>query len=202
MQPKTLALFDFDGTLTKGDSLSRFLWFAVPLPKLFVGAILVGFRFLRLAWSGAWTNEKAKEILLATFFKGFPREALYELGEAFCQQKLPAMLRPERMGQLEAYKVAGATVVLVSASPDIWLRPFCAIAGIQLICTELAFESGIFTGKLATPNCNGHEKARRVRAAFDLNDFDEIVAFGNSMGDAEMLALQVAPRSGSPDKRL
>ena len=99
------------------------------------------------------------------------------------------MLRADMLVRLREYQAEGAVVALVSASSDIWLRPFCQAESIKMICTELAFEAGKFSGKLATPNCNGQEKARRVRAAFDLNQFDKIIAFGNSNGDAAMLAL-------------
>ena len=44
-------------------------------------------------------------------------------------------------------------------------------------------------GAFATPNCNREEKARRIRAAFDLQQFASIIAYGNSSGDAAMFAL-------------
>jgi phosphoserine phosphatase len=58
-----------------------------------------------------------------------------------------------------------------------------------LVCTCLEYEDGVFTGKLASVNCNGHEKAVRIRLAFDLASYEKIIVFGNSAGDAEMFAL-------------
>jgi phosphatidylglycerophosphatase C len=115
---------------------------------------------------------------------------LATLGARFCLERLPQFLRPTLLARLRQGHQSGARVVIVSASPDVWLRPFCAAEGFDLICTMLAFDAvGRFSGQLATPNCNGAEKARRIRAAYDLAAFARIVAFGNSAGDAAMLAL-------------
>lgn len=189
MRQKDLVLFDFDGTLTSSDSLLRFLLFAVPPLKLLTGAIVLAFQYLKTIWSGQWTNEKGKEALLSIFFKGLTLEALEQLGTTFCRDKLPRILRPELLAMLREYRDAGAVVAIVSASPDTWLAPFCSAEQVQLICTGLHYEDGKYTGALATPNCNGPEKARRIRAAFDLALFQKIIAFGNSAGDLEMLAL-------------
>ena len=189
IQAKTLVLFDFDGTLTKGDTLSRFLLFSLPINQLVIGTFVLVFRFLGIFLSGKWSNEKGKEALFSTFYKGQSFEVLQQLGTSFCQQQLPQFLRPELLAQMREYHQTGATVVLVSASLDIWLRPFCREEGIQLICTELEFANHHFSGKFATPNCSGPEKARRIKTALDLSSFQKIIAFGNSKNDTEMLAL-------------
>ena len=111
------------------------------------------------------------------------------LGEDFYRKKITIMLRLELLERLRHATQGGETVVIVSASPDVWLRPFCASEGFGLLCTELEFEAGIFTGGFATPNCNGAEKARRIQAAYDLRVFEKISAYGNSRGDAAMFAL-------------
>ncbi len=189
MQQKTLVLFDFDGTLTTGDSLLRFLLFAIRPGKLLLGGFWLGMKLLALFLSGGWSNGRAKETLLAVFFKGEAKAALEALGAEFYSRRLLEILRPEMLRKLREYRNAGATVALVSASPEIWLRPFCVAENITLICTTLDFEQGHFSGKLSSPNCNGLEKARRIKAAFELSGFDKIIAYGNSSGDAAMLAL-------------
>jgi phosphatidylglycerophosphatase C len=186
---KTLHLCDFDGTLTRGDSLLHFLCFVVPMPRLVVGAFRLSFKFLGLLFSGKWSNGAAKAEVLAVFLEGKTRSELQTFGEAFCQQKLPSMLRTELLNPLQRAQAAGERVVIVSASPDLWLEPFCRAMGFRLICTELSYESDIFRGGFATPNCNGPEKARRILAAYDLRTFDSIVAYGNSSGDASMFDL-------------
>lgn len=184
-----LHLCDFDGTLTRGDSLLRFLLFAVPLPHLLAGSFISALKFLGLIFSGKWSNEAAKAAVLSTFFKGKSVAEMKALGEEFCQKKIRTMLRAELLERLRKALQNDETVVIVSASPDVWLRPFCAEEGFDLLCTELEFDSGQFRGNFATPNCNGAEKARRILAAYDLDSFEKIIAYGNSKGDAAMFAL-------------
>lgn len=186
---RSLHLCDFDGTLTKGDTLSRFLLFAVPWPRLAVGSVVLIFKFLQLLLSGQWSNEAGKAAVLSEFFKGKTIDALEGLGIAFCQQKIPKALRGSLLESLREAKQKGDTVVIVSASLGVWLRPFCTQEGFDLLCTELAFQSGVFTGSFATPNCKGPEKARRIREAYDLAGYKKIIAYGDSRGDYEMFAL-------------
>ncbi|MFN0174550.1 MAG: HAD-IB family hydrolase [Saprospiraceae bacterium] len=184
-----LHLCDFDGTLTQGDSFVRFLLFTVPLPRLIVGGFVLVLRFSGLIFSGKWSNEAAKAAVLSVFFRGKSVAEMKTLGEEFCQKKIRALLRTELLERLRQALQKGETVVVVSASPNIWLQPFCAEERFDLLCTELEFESGQFTGNFSTPNCNGAEKARRIHASFDLNAFEKVTAYGNSKGDAAMFAL-------------
>jgi phosphatidylglycerophosphatase C len=186
---KTLHLCDFDGTITHEDSLPRFLKFAVPVPGLIGGGFILIFRFLALILSGNWSKGAGKAALLSVFFKGRTTREMEELGNEFYRQKIPAMFRTALLAQLRTAHQNGDTVVVVSASLDVWLRPFCAKEGFGLLCTELEYLDGRFTGQFATPNCKGAEKATRIQSAYKLSTFHKILAYGNSKGDAEMYAL-------------
>lgn len=186
---KELVLFDFDGTLTRRDSLLGFLLFTTSKYQLFFGFIVLIFKFIGLLLSGKWSNGKAKEALFSVFFKGLATADLTRLGQAFFREKVPAMLRNDTLSLLRHYQQAGATVAVVSASADLWLKPFCNAESVDLLCTELEMLQGKFTGRFATLNCQGPEKARRIRERFQLGTYDKIIAFGNSSGDAEMFAL-------------
>ena len=78
---------------------------------------------------------------------------------------------------------------MISASLDIWLKPWTEYLGVELICTKMKFEQGIFTGAFANANCNGNEKVNRIKALLRLEDYQPIYAYGNSSGDKPMLAL-------------
>lgn len=185
-----LVLFDFDGTLTWGDTFGAFLLFSVPWWKLPAGMIVLLFKLPALLFLEKNTRaERAKAAILEVFFGGKNRQELDRIGQSFCQNRLPALLRPQTVDILRASCDAGNTVAIVSASMDLWLRPFCEAERIILICTELQFEQEVFTGHFATPNCNRQEKARRIQEAFPLDQFGSIVAYGNSRGDAAMLEL-------------
>lgn len=189
--PRTpqLHLCDFDGTLTRGDSLWQFLLFTQSKPQLFWGGIQTFFQFLKLLLAGKWSNSTAKQALLASFFQGQSQASLQHLGQQFATEKIPASLRIELMESLQQAVKNGDTVVVVSASLDLWLRPFCRSNGFELLCTELEFVDGVFVGRFATPNCNGIAKAHRIKEVYRLVDYSKILAYGNSKGDDAMFEL-------------
>lgn len=187
---RRLVLFDFDGTLTKSDSFPAFLWYATPFHRLFFGAFQLLIQLPRLFFLPADKRAgRAKAAVLFAFLGGKDRGALQELGRRFYQRQLQKMLRSELLETLRHCRDTGDTVVLVSASVDIWLQPFCDAERISLICTELAYEQQMFKGAFSAPNCNRAEKARRIREAFDLKQYNQIIAYGNSSGDAAMFEL-------------
>jgi HAD superfamily phosphoserine phosphatase-like hydrolase len=151
--------------------------------------VAIPFLFLQLIIQRKWSNEAGKKALLHFFFGDYHRSRLEQTGEAFCRQMLPGILRRDLLEKLRAARAQGDKIAIVSASADVWLRPFCEAEGFELLCTELAYEQDVFRGYFATPNCNGVEKARRITAAFRLHDFMRIIAYGNSRGDEAMFAL-------------
>ncbi len=186
---KTLVLTDFDGTITRGDTLSRYLLFAVPVHLLIAGLAASVFRISVMLLRRRYTTENAKEAVLASFLKGEAERLLRMKGEQFCRKKLPGMLRDSVCSKLKTLHDNGASVVIVTASPDIWVLPYAQSEGYALISTRLQFLEGRFTGRLAVPNCRGQEKANRIVTSILLEEFDHIIAIGNSEGDREMLAL-------------
>jgi phosphatidylglycerophosphatase C len=95
---------------------------------------------------------------------------------------LPGILRPAVCDRLKTLKEKGATIVIVTASPDIWVLPFAQSEGYALISTRLQFHEGKFNGRLATPNCKGQEKANRIKASILLDEFEYILGLGTSSG--------------------
>ncbi|MBL7827205.1 MAG: haloacid dehalogenase-like hydrolase [Saprospiraceae bacterium] len=185
---KKLVLFDFDGTLTHGDTLIRFLYFSMPLYSLCWGALRLLFVWAALALSGKWNTHRAKELLFAVYFKNHSAEDLDQLGRSFYQGPMQSCLHAEMMRVLRKYKSEGATVALVSASLKTWLQPLAEHEQIELICTELAFTDGKFNGQFYGLNCQEEEKVKRIQARFHLADY-QVIAYGNSSGDIPMLAL-------------
>ncbi|MBU6343228.1 MAG: HAD-IB family phosphatase [Bacteroidetes bacterium] len=186
---RTLVLFDFDGTVSHADSLRRFLSCNVGYLKVLAGLPVVLLRFLYVLVFNKWGNGVAKQHLMSTYFAGRTRAEMEEMGKAFIPGQPDSLLNNQVLGWLRAYRQAGCTVSVVSASFDVWLSAFTAAENIQLICTRLEFKNERFTGRYATLNCNYEEKAHRVQAQFDLNQYDRIIAYGNSSGDHAMFGL-------------
>ena len=182
-----LVLFDIDGTLTTTDTMFAFAGFAAGKVRLFgalglVSPVLVGMKL------GLVDRGRAKGLLLRVCFAGLQKAALEAAAERFAAEHFPGLLRPGARECLQAHVDAGETVLLVSASLDLWLTPIAALLGVPLISTRSAWAGDRFVG-LSGPNCRGPEKVQRVQAHLDPAGFDRVVAYGDSSGDREMLAM-------------
>lgn len=62
----------------------------------------------------------------------------------------------------------------------------------ELISTKLKSINEISTGKYLGANCYGFEKVRRIIEKYNLSEYNEIYAYGDSKGDLPML--QIANR--------
>ena len=189
---KNLALFDFDGTLTKKDTFLEYLKFAFG-KSAFITGFLLHSPFLVAMKFKLYPNWKAKEKILTHFFKGRPVQELDQAAIKFTEEAIPQLMRKSGLQQLEAHLAAGDRVYIVSASASLWVKAWCKKMGIDLISTELEIENDYFTGKIKGFNCYGPEKVRRVKALESLNDYDHIYAYGDSSGDKEMLAIADKP---------
>lgn len=183
-----LILFDFDGTLTTRDTMIEFIKFVRGSSRLYLGylwlsPVLFGMK------AGLVRNDRAKVKLLKYHFGGMSREELTDHAERFAQEVIPGLLRPAGIAALEKYRADGDRVIMVSASLDLWLTAWTESQGIELLCTQGAWKEDRFTGELASANCHGEEKVRRVKAYMKVEDFSEVIAYGDSSGDDAMLAM-------------
>ena len=134
-------------------------------------------------------NWKAKEIVLQYFFKNTPIAIFKAASKQFAETEIPKMLRPAVIEKLNWHRENNHRIVIVSASATEWLTAWTNALNVELIGTELEIKDGKVTGKLASANCFGIEKANRINAAINLAEYSEIYAYGDSSGDKEMLGL-------------
>lgn len=186
---KTVAAFDFDGTITTSDSLRDFVRFAVGSPRYVLGFArtipwLVGMAL------GRCDRGAAKARFLAATLGGMREEELRRAAKRYVETRLPVLIRPEMLARLREHQRRSHTTVLVSASPSIYLEPWASNAGFDgVLSTELEFADGRFTGRLASPNCRGPEKVRRLQQWLGGGHRQIRYAYGDSAGDREMLEL-------------
>jgi HAD superfamily hydrolase (TIGR01490 family) len=187
---ETLAVFDLDGTLTRGDTL-------VPFLRFVAGARGFALRALgALPPLAAWAlrrleRDRAKEAVLRSFLRGIPRAELERFAAAFARERLPDMMRPEALERLAWHRARGHRCVLLSASPTLYVEPWARAAGFDdVIATELGYDaSGCATGGFEGANCRGEEKVRRLQARLgDLGRYT-LHGYGDSPGDRPFLAL-------------
>jgi len=183
-----LALFDFDGTLTNRDSLPDFIQYAVGKPAYYFGLSLLSPVLLFYSF-GLIRNDVAKQKLMARFFKGWSYERFQQVANDYSLSEIDRIIRQQAIEKLDWHQQQGDRVIVVSASMEDWLKPWCDNKGVELLATRLEIKNGSITGEFATPNCHGEEKVSRIKALLNLSDYGRIIAYGDSSGDTAMLAI-------------
>lgn len=186
--PGSWVAFDFDGTLTRRDSLLPFLHQVLGTPGLL--AALAG----ESPWLAAYaarlvSNEAAKLRVLRRALGGLRRGDLERQGARFAAQGVAPLLRADMVERLRRHQRAGHRCVLVTASLTLYTRPWALAQGFeQVLGSELGFDpAGLAEGRLVGGNCYGPEKA--IRLGRLLGSETLAVAYGDSRGDREMLAM-------------
>jgi HAD superfamily hydrolase (TIGR01490 family) len=183
-----LILFDFDGTLTTRDSFISFVRFSTTSQKFYF--LLLKFFFkLVLFKLGFYKGGSLKKEILAYLFKNFSEEKMKKIGKDYATQIIPSLIQKNIMEQLIQYKEEGDKVCIVSASLDVWLKPFCNDLMVDCICTELKYLDQKFSGDFSTPNCNFEEKKNRVMEIYNVKKYNEVIVYGNSKGDRSLFEL-------------
>ena len=181
-----LVLFDFDGTITRDDSLLEFVAYVVGFKKFFRG-ILVLSPILAAYKLGLASNNFTRRKLLGYFFSGMSADKFDKICKKYSTTHIEDILKQSAMDKIASYKAAGDKIVIVTASLEDWLRPWCDAQGLELLGTKIRRKGSIITGEIEGQNCYGAQKVARVRAAYDVQAFDRIIAYGDSRGDREML---------------
>jgi HAD superfamily hydrolase (TIGR01490 family) len=182
-----LALFDFDGTVTTRDTFKPFLYYATGRARTTIGTALLG----PIVAANRLGLVKATELRRAAAyvcFRGRHEAEIDEIGERYSRE-LDPLVRPEMLFKIRWHQAQGDEVAVVSASLASYLRCWCSRVGVERISTELEAKAGILTGRYAGADCTGPEKARRVRARYDLARYTTIYAYGDTPEDAELLDL-------------
>lgn len=195
----SVAAFDFDGTLTKGDSLMPFLARGLGRPRL----------LLALAQCAPWLlayalrlvpNHVAKARLLDATLRDRRLAELGEWTQQWLARDLPSQWNLWALAQLQAHQQAGHCCVMVSASPDLYVTQVAKQLGFDaVICTEMEVRGrgadAHLTGRMHTPNCHGEQKVQRLQTWLNqqLGTHDATYrvhsAYGDTSGDLPMLTL-------------
>lgn len=189
---KKIAFFDFDGTITRADSMFELIKFKYGSRQLTLGLMSISPYLIAMMFD--WVpSQLAKEKLLARFFGGMPEKDFYQLCSDFAEKRLPDLLRPLAVKEIELLRKSNFQIAVVTASLSAWVQPWTTMMGIDLIASEPEITDGRLTGKLNGPNCIGREKVNRIRLKYNLDEYSKIYAYGDSSGDKEMLSIVSHP---------
>lgn len=186
---RTIAVFDFDGTITTKDTLLLFIRYACGTKRFLLGMLLysplIAMMLLRL-----YPNGRCKEKIFAYFFRNMPYAEFKQLGEDFARFVHNNIMRSEIVERIKWHISQGHKVYVISASVEEWVAPCCkAFGDITVLATKVKPDLSGFISK----NCYGQEKVNRLLEVEPDRKNYYLYAYGDSRGDREMLAFADFP---------
>jgi HAD superfamily hydrolase (TIGR01490 family) len=184
---RPLAIFDLDGTLVRGDSLIPFLfgygrrrrrW---TIPGLAWPLLLYTCRLI--------SAQSAKQRLLRFFLGGEGWETIEKEAMSFCESWVDSSLNPLTFSKLQEHQAADHRIILLSASPDVYVSVIGKHLGIrEVVCTKVECKEGVCTGAIRGNNCKGEEKLRMLQDYLgQIVAPAESFAYGDSCTDLPVL---------------
>jgi len=187
-----LAAFDLDGTLTEGGSVFAFLVAAVGRARVTRASLRLSLGLVLAALRGGPTADRVKQELFIRTLGGLSLLEAQKLAETYGHEHLRSHVRPQVVEALERHRAAGHQLMIVSASPAIYVQVIARALGIEdIAATNLAVDgAGRLTGAYEGANCRGEEKLARLQSvitSLDKGSGVTLWAYGNSRGDLRML---------------
>jgi phosphatidylglycerophosphatase C len=176
-----VAVWDVDGTLVPGDTL-------LPYLRRFTGAVSLG----RIVASALARHDRdaAKAAVLQRVLGGHTLAAADTVARAYVSDVLVRRIRPDCLRRWRWHQRQGHRLVLASASLELYLRHLGDLLGAEaVVSTRMSVVNGWVTGHLATPNCRGEEKAKRVRDHLSIHPAGQIWVYANGAADRPTLAM-------------
>jgi phosphatidylglycerophosphatase C len=183
-----LAVFDLDGTLTWRDTLLLFLLsFLRRHPSRLIGLWRLPFVLAGFLLGGHHDRGVLKARVIRVVVGGARRTVIEACARGFVEALRPMhRLRPAALAVLEGHRAAGDHLVLLSASPDLYVPLIGRMLGFErTLCTEIQWQEDRLTGALKTPNVRGAEKLRCLTWLRSQYPDLPVIAYGNSASDLD-----------------
>jgi putative phosphoserine phosphatase/1-acylglycerol-3-phosphate O-acyltransferase len=202
--PKVAAFFDVDRTLLAGFSAMAFLKDrfsneGISLDNV-VQATASTLRFgMKQTSFPSFLEETSTNLV------GKSERELLENGERVFAQHLVTDIYPESRALVEAHQRRGHTVAIVSSATHFQVDSLATELDIEhVLCTELEFEDGKFTGKVQRPACWQEGKAIAAGGLAEAHgvDLDQSYFYTDSHDDLALLDVVGNPRLVNPDAEL
>jgi len=192
-RPRGVAAFDFDGTITRKDTLGPFLVHFVGRRRMLRAGVPHAHR-LGGAAIGRVDRDLAKERYFVSLLAGRPAADLEAAGAEYAAQVLArAPFNPAVVERMAWHAEVGHEIVVISASLAVYVAPVVAALGAQAtFATEVEVIDGLLTGRLVDGNVRAANKVARLEGHLRGEDA-EVWAYGDSAGDAELLAFADHP---------
>ena len=176
-----IAVFDFDGTIYKGDATKDFCWYFYRKKPLRSYYLLVQLTYWLLWRLKLLTTTQFKSTFIQ-FLNRANDEQITGLLNSFWEEK-KSLVHANLVLEISHLKKEGVHIVVVSASPELFIKTFCLSLGVD---TVLGSELKVLNNKYSLLiNCRGEEKLKRLKRTFP--DFELIAAYSDNKDDDVLL---------------
>lgn len=172
---------DLDGTLTLKDTYIKFIFnhlkFGIAMKN---GLKLLG---MGIGYAAKMLNDDdVKKRTFSMFFRGYAKEQ--SLGN-FTDE---IVWNHKVLERIEEKRKEGYKVIIVTASPDVYVKHICNYLGYDGFISTVTCDDGEFlTGKFDGEVCNFEQKPKRIKAFLGESTPKHTISYGNSSGDFAML---------------
>jgi len=185
-QYSSIAVFDFDNTLARNDSLFPFIKKAVGKPKAYLAVVCSVFQIIIHPFK---KDKKTffKKILLKKTLKGKTIDSLKNATDYM--KKWPEWL--DTIEELKRHYKAGHKILIATGSLDIYIKEMLNdIPYHDILCTKMEIKNGVLTGNIENENCVREYKAKVLKEYMnEHNSFSESWGYGNEPDDLPMMTL-------------
>lgn len=204
---RTVAAFDFDGTVSRRDTLIPFVARVAGLRRSTAASLGAGWSSVRgrLVWRD---RDAVKAEMIRRLLAGRSSRELQRAGGEYATRLIDSGLRPDVVEQVHRHVAAGHETVFVSASLVYYLEPIARHLGMAATIGVQPEEiDGRLTGEMTDANVRAAHKAVMLRRWLNVAPDAplsgvELWAYGNSSGDHELLAMaDHALWLGKPNRR-
>lgn len=184
---RRVVVFDFDGTLTKKDTMLEFIAFVKGRHYL-LWTLFLCLPHLLLMKLRLISNEKVKRRFLINALGHINRAQMQQYGECFAE-RIDEIIRKDIFDMLSYHHSNGDIIYIVTASMEEWVKPWALSKGIHgVMSTKMSYDQdNKFDGSFSTKNCYGKEKVLRLLAVEPNRSEYHLTAYGDSKGDREMI---------------
>jgi alcohol-forming fatty acyl-CoA reductase len=207
IQTSQLAFYDFDGTLTSGNVVRRYAYFARHQPSKTRSVLKFSKLLLSIPFWLALDLRSRRRFNEVFFreYRGMREQRLRDQSQRLFDEEILPTLYPGAKELIEKDRNRGYLPVLVTGELDIALEHVIRYFGFHaVISNTLVFEDGTATGEVVAPLVAEDEKVRameRLCAKYGA-EMKKSKAYSDSFSDVPMLEAVGIPTAVNPDRRL
>lgn len=198
-----VAIFDLDGTLTRGDTFVSFLLYVLRKKPMRLSRCFGLPHKIAMSMLGRMPNDDLKAAFISAILKGVTSDEINTHATKFAEKCVQDMIKPAALARINWHRARKHRLILASASVDLYVPLIANLLGFdETVCTRVDWLEGRLTGSLSGPNLRGTAKLDAVRETLGKEQKSEIFAYSDSHWDLPLLTFADHGVAVDPDKLL